>query len=280
MVDEVEFDVVVVGSGAAGMTAALTAAQHGLRVVVLEKTDRFGGSTARSGGGIWAPGNEVLRRAGVRDTPEQARAYLEHVAGDCVPAQRRQALLEHGPAMLAFVRASTPVDFTWVPGYADYYPEAPGGLAQGRSVEPVPLDGRVLGAELAHLNPAYLPAPKGVTITQADYRWLSLGPRHPRAILATAKVAGRMARTRLLGQQLLSMGQALAAGLRAGLAASDVPVWLGTPMTGLHLEAGRVTGVRLTRDGQPALVRSRRGVILAAGGFERNEQMRLRYQRP
>jgi 3-oxosteroid 1-dehydrogenase len=276
---EAQFDVVVVGSGAAGMTSALAAAHHGLRAVVIEKADRFGGSTARSGGGIWAPGNEVLRKAGVRDTPEQARAYLAHVAGDCVPPERQRALLEGAPAMLAFVRAAAPVDFAWVPGYCDYYPEAPGGLAQGRSVEPVPFDGRILGAELARLNPPYLPMPNGMTITQADYRWLSLGPRHPRAILASAKVLGRLARTRLLRQRMLSMGQALAAGLRAGLAAREVPVWLGTPMTGLHLEAGRVTGVQVTRDGEPALIRANLGVVLAAGGFEHNEEMRRRYQR-
>src|SRR6516165_3039182 len=189
------FEVVVVGSGAAGMTAALAAAHQGLDVVVIEKTGRFGGSTARSGGGLWVPGNEVLRRAKVTDTPEQARTYLAHVAGDCVPAARQQALLEHGPAMVSFVRASTPVDFAWVPGYADYYPEAPGGLAAGRSIEPVPLDGRVLGAELAHLARPYLPSP--VAITQAEYKWLSLAPRHPRAIRAGARVAGRAARARL-----------------------------------------------------------------------------------
>jgi len=277
--DGPEFDVVVVGSGAAGMTAALTAAHHGLRTVVLEKTGYFGGSTARSGGGIWAPGNEVLRRAGVRDTAEQASAYLAHVAGPGVPAASRRALLAHGPPMLAFVRASTPVDFAWVPGYADYYPEAPGGLAQGRSVEPVPLDARVLGPELARLNPAYLPAPDGVTITQADYRWLSLGTRHPRALLTAARVSGRTVAGRIRRRRTLSMGQALAAGLRAGLAAKDVPVWLGTPMTGLEVSDGRVTGVRVSRDDGPAVVRAGRGVVIAAGGFERNELMRRRYQR-
>jgi 3-oxosteroid 1-dehydrogenase len=275
-----QFDVVVVGSGGAGMTAALTAAHHGLSVVVIEKTDKFGGSTARSGGGVWVPGNEVLRKAGVADTPEQARAYLAYVAGDGVEPERQRALLEHGPAMLALVRASTPLRFAWVPGYADYYPEAPGGLAAGRSIEPVPLDAGVLGAERAHLNPPYLPAPAGVTVTQADYRWLSLGPRHPRAMLASAKVARRLARARLLRRPLLSLGQALAAGLRAGLLASGVPVWLNTPMTGLRTQNGRVTGVAVTRDGQPAVIHARRGVILAAGGFERNAQMRQRYQAP
>ncbi|HEV3067305.1 MAG TPA: 3-oxosteroid 1-dehydrogenase [Streptosporangiaceae bacterium] len=278
--DEAEFEVVVVGSGAAGMTAALAAAHRGLSVVVVEKTGRFGGSTARSGGGLWVPGNEVLRRAGVADTPEQARAYLAHVVDGCVTAARQRALLEYGPAMVSFVRASTPVDFAWVPGYADYYPEAPGGLAQGRSIEPAPMDGRVLGAELAHLNPPYLPTPPGVTITQADYRWLTLGPRHPRAVLAGVKIAGRMARTRVLGQRVLSMGQALAAGLRAGLAAQQVPVWLDTPMTGLHLRDGGAAGVEVTRDGGSTLILARRGVVLAAGGFERNAAMRQRYQRP
>ena len=274
-----EFDVVVVGSGAAGMTAALTAAQRGLTVLVIEKASTFGGSTARSGGGLWVPGNEVLNRAGVADTPEQAEAYLAHVVAGHASGARQRVLLEHGPDMVAFVRRHAPLDFAWVPGYADYYPEAPGGKAAGRSIEPVPLNGQILGPELAHLNPPYLPAPKGVTITQGDYRWLSLGPRHPRSVLAAAKVAGRLVRARLLRQHPLSMGQALAAGLRAGLLAADVPVWLSTPMTGLRTVGDRVTGIRVTRDGQPAVIQANRGVVLAAGGFEHNAEMRRQYQR-
>jgi 3-oxosteroid 1-dehydrogenase len=273
------FDVVVAGSGAAGMTAALTAAHLGLSVVVIEKTGFFGGSTARSGGGIWAPGNSVLRHAGISDTSEQAAAYLAHVTGGDVPAELRQALIDHGPAMLDLVLARTPLRLAWVPGYSDYYPEGPGGVARGRSIEPVPFDGRALDGELAHLAPPYLPAPEGVAITQAEYRWLSLGPRHPRAVVAGLRVAARAARTRLLGRRMLTLGQALAAGLRAGLAASGVPVWLDTPLTGLEVTGGRVTGVRAIRGGSPVLIRARRGVLIATGGFERNEDMRRRYQR-
>src|SRR3984957_14776526 len=148
-----EFDVVVAGSGAAGMTAALTAADLGLSVVVVEKAGSFGGSTARSGGGIWAPGNAVLRAAGVTDTADQARAYLAHVAGGDVPAGLREAFLEHGPAMLDLVLTRTPLRLAWGPGYRRYYPEAPGGLASGRSVEPVPFKGSVLGGGPAPPDP-------------------------------------------------------------------------------------------------------------------------------
>jgi 3-oxosteroid 1-dehydrogenase len=277
--EEQEFDLVVVGSGAAGLTAALTAALNGLTAVVLEKTEYFGGSTARSGGGVWLPGNSVLRKAGRLDSPSKARQYLAHVAGDVVPESLQTALLDHGPEMLDLVLAHTPLRFDWVENYSDYYPEAPGGQATGRSVEPSLLNARVLGTELASLRPPYLPAPAGITVTQANYRWMSLGTSHPRAITTMARVTGRMIVSKLRRRQLLSMGQALAAGLRAGLAAANVPVWLNTPMTGLQVTDGRVTGVEITRYGEPAVVRATRGVLLATGGFEQNEEMRQRYQR-
>ncbi|MFF5992461.1 3-oxosteroid 1-dehydrogenase [Prauserella flavalba] len=274
-----EFDVVVVGSGAAGMTAALAAADAGLDVVVIEKAARFGGSTARSGGGVWIPGNEALRAAGVTDTPEDARRYLEAIVGDVVPAERRQAYLDHGADVVAFVHKHTPLRLTWVRDYSDYHPEAPGGRPGGRSVEPLPLDGKVLGDELANLEPPYSAPPLGVPITQADYRWLSLLARHPRGIARLLRLGLRGLAGRLTGKRLLSMGQALAAGLRAGLLRADVPVWLSTPMTGLQSEHGVVTGVLARRDGREVLLRARRGVVLASGGFEHNDQLRQKYQR-
>ncbi|MEJ3750155.1 3-oxosteroid 1-dehydrogenase [Actinomycetes bacterium KLBMP 9797] len=271
-----DFDLVVVGSGAAGMTAALAAAHHGLRVVVLEKAATFGGSTARSGGGLWLPGNDVLRRAGSTDSSEQVRAYLAHVAGPAVPAARQHAFLEYAPAVLAFVRQHTPLEFAWVRGYADYYPEAPGGRPEGRTVEPLPLDGRLLGSDLDTLAPPYLPVPDGMVVSAADYRWLSLGTRHPRAALTAARLGARALLARALRRKPLGMGQALAAGLRAGLRTAGVPVWLGSPMADLEVTGDRVTGVRLTGG---RLVPARRGVLLAAGGFERNEAMRKAHQR-
>jgi 3-oxosteroid 1-dehydrogenase len=274
-----EFDVVVVGSGAAGMTAALTAAHLGLSAVVVEKADRFGGSTARSGGGIWIPNNEVIRRAGVPDSPERAESYLTYLVGDTVSEPRRRALLEHGPAALELVRARTPLEFSWVPGYADYYPEAPGGLPEGRSIEPTPLDGHLLGAELARLNAPYIASPGGITITQADYRWLNLIARHPRGPVRAARVLGRRVLGALRRGHPLTMGQALAAGLRAGLASAGVPVWLCTPLLDLHTEGERVVGIRVRHRDTEEVVRARRGVVLACGGFEHNAAMRERYQR-
>ncbi|MEV6345362.1 FAD-dependent oxidoreductase [Actinoplanes sp. NPDC051851] len=251
-----EFDVVIVGSGAAGMTAALTAAHHGLTSLVVEKADVYGGSTARSGGGVWAPGPE-------------AAEYLEHVSGAEVAPERRHALLEHGPAMLAFVEDHTPLEFARVPGYPDYHPEAAGGRADGRTREPRPLDARKAGPDLAALAAPYRAAPSGMAVTAADYRWLSLGLRHPRSVLTIARLAADRLRRRRL-----TMGQALAAGLRAGLRTAGVEVRLGTPMTGLLTENDRVTGIRCG----DLVIPARRGVLLAGGGFERNERMRREHQ--
>ncbi|TDV52382.1 3-oxosteroid 1-dehydrogenase [Actinophytocola oryzae] len=273
-----EYDVIVVGSGAAGMAAALTAAHHGLRTVLIEKAPTFGGSTARSGGGVWVPNNDVLLAEGVPDTPEQARDYLTHITGDVVDDDLRAAFLDNGPAMLRLVLANTPLRLRWVTGYSDYYPEAPGGLPMGRSLEPRPFNAALLGDDLADLTPPYLKAPTGITVTQADYRWMNLVARHPRGMLRSARVAGRRLLSIVLRRRLLAMGQALTAGLRVGLTRLNVPVLLNTQLTNLVTEDDRVTGVEVLRDGRPDTIRATRGVLLASGGFEHNERMRKEYQ--
>ncbi|MEV0073635.1 3-oxosteroid 1-dehydrogenase [Amycolatopsis sp. NPDC050768] len=270
-----EYDVVVAGSGAAGMTAALAAARRGLSVVVLEKAACFGGSTARSGGGVWLPGNHALKAAGIDDTPDKAREYLAAIVGDVVPEANREAFLAHGPEVLELITRHTPLEFRWVPGYSDYHPEAPGGRAAGRSVEPKPLDAKLLGDDLAHLEPPYSAPPLGVPITQSDYRWLSLLARHPRGLARVAKLGARWLEGRLRGQEPIAMGQALAAGLFLGLRRAGVDVLLDTPLVELTTENGRVTGVRTTG----TVFHARLGVLLACGGFEHNEEMRTKYQR-
>lgn len=275
-----QYDAVVVGCGAAGMTAALRLAQRGLSVVVVEKAPTFGGSAARSGAGIWIPNNEVILAAGVPDSPAKAATYLAAVVDGDVPTAKQQAFLDDGPSMISFVTANSPLRFRFMEGYPDYYPELPGGMPQGRSIEPDLFDGKLLGAELEHLNPAYMATPPGASVFSADYKWLVLALVNARGFAVAAECAARYATAVLHGQTPLTMGQALAAGLRAGLAAAGVPVRLNTPFEDFQFDAdGRVTGVVVTQDGSSTVIGANRGVLVAAGGFEHNLAMRLTYQR-
>jgi 3-oxosteroid 1-dehydrogenase len=279
-----EFDVVVVGSGAAGMVAALTAAHQGLKAVVLEKAAHFGGSTARSGGGVWIPNNEILKRDGVTDTADAARSYLHTIVGDVVPPEKIDTYLQHGPEMLSFVLKHTPLKMCWVPGYSDYYPEQPGGRPAGRSIEPQPFDAKRLGPDMAGLEPAYGKVPLNVVVMQQDYVRLNQMKRHPRGILRSIKVGVRTAWAGMRGKNLVGMGRALIAPLRIGLRDAGVPVLLNTALTDLYVEDGVVQGVYVRdmtapESAEPRLIRARRGVILGSGGFEHNESMRRKYQR-
>ena len=260
------------------MSAALAASARGLDTVLLEKSSYFGGSTARSGGGVWIPNNYALQAAGQGDDPELSKLYLDSIVGDVVPKVRRDTYLERGPEVLDFIRARTPLRFTWVPQYADYHPEAPGGRAAGRSAEPVPMDARFLGEELERLHPQYTKAPANLIVTQADFRKISLGLRTVRGPLTMAKVLLRRIVSLLRGQKMFAMGNAIAIGLRKGLMDAGVPVHYDTELTDLVIEDGRVVGVRVRRDGEEAVVRARRGVILGSGGFEKNLEMREKYQ--
>lgn len=279
-----EYDVVVVGSGAAGMVAALTAAHQGLSTVVVEKAPHYGGSTARSGGGVWIPNNEILQRDGVTDTAEAARKYLHAIIGDVVPTERIDTYLERSPEMLSFVLKHSPLKMCWVPGYSDYYPEVPGGRPGGRSIEPKPFDAKKLGADMDGLEPPYGKVPLNMVVMQQDYVRLNQLKRHPRGLLRSIKIGARTVWANATRKNLVGMGRALIAPLRIGLRDAGVPVLLNTALTDLYVEDGAVRGIyvrdaREPESSEPQLIRARRGVILGSGGFEHNEQMRVKYQR-
>ncbi|GAB2976395.1 3-oxosteroid 1-dehydrogenase [Nocardioides montaniterrae] len=277
---------VVVGAGGAGMSAALAAGRKGLETVLLEKSAYFGGSTARSGGGVWIPGNYALKEAGQVDDgdAEAARLYLDSIVGEAVPKVRRDTYLARGPEVMDFIRDNTRVRFQWVPEYADYLPEQPGGRARGRSVEPVPMDARFLGEELARLHPAYTKAPANLIVTQADFRKISLGLRTWKGPVTIAKVMVKRMIAMLTGKKMYAMGNAIAIGLRQGLADAGVPVHYETSLADLIVEDGRVVGVVVevptgSIDGETVRreVRARRGVILGSGGFEHSQELREKF---
>ncbi|ROQ36410.1 3-oxosteroid 1-dehydrogenase [Streptomyces sp. PanSC19] len=271
------YDVVVVGSGAAGMAAALTARLRGLTALVVEKTDVYGGSTALSGGAIWVPNNFHLDAAGLGDTPEKARAYLDATVGDRVPAERKDAYVTHGPRMVREFHDRTAVRFVYTPGYSDYYPERLGGYPQGRSVEPQVFDFRKLGAEQrATMRRAGLPT-YGLTITSKDFRQLNMVARTWAGRRTALKVGARAVGARLTGREPLSLGEALIARMRHSLDALGADLWLSAPMTGLVEEDGRVTGVRITRNGRELTVRATGGVVLASGGFSHDQRLREKH---
>ncbi|WP_347955827.1 3-oxosteroid 1-dehydrogenase [Gordonia aichiensis] len=274
-------DVVVVGSGAAGLSAAITAAAVGLRVIVVEKAHRWGGTTARSGGGVWIPGNHVLAAQAPTDTREEAGRYLRALVGAQVPNPVIDAYLDRGPEALAFLTRHSGLDLEWVRGYCDYFPESPGGRATGRSCEPRPFDVRALGADFASMEPFYTATPLNVVVKQSDYRWLSTGLRHWRGPVRAARVAARTVVAKARGRRLVGLGNALVGSLMVGLQGRGVPVHVGTAMTGLIDDgAGGVCGIRVRDDaGSDRQIHARCAVILGSGGFDHDADLRAAHHR-
>lgn len=273
-----EVDLLVMGSGAGGMTAALRAKDRGLDVVIAEKSRHYGGSSAMSGGGIWAPNSPTMLAAGQADPPESVRAYLDAVVGDDVTGERKQAYVEQAPAMMAFLeRAGLP--FFWVKGYADYHPDAPGGRPLGRSQEALPIDLRELGDDLDALQPSQIQQPGPFWITAADANRANMVGRTWTGRLQVLKIAWRVITGLIRRTKTATMGLALIARLRIALRNAGVPLWLASPVTKLITDdEGAVIGAEVERDGRTVRVRTRRGVLVASGGFDRNVEMRNRYQ--
>ncbi|WP_461170111.1 3-ketosteroid-delta-1-dehydrogenase [Arthrobacter sp. Z1-15] len=273
-------DLLVIGSGT-GLSAALAAAELGTSVLVVEKTGFVGGSTARSGGAFWIPNNPVLKESGAADTPARAEAYLDAVVGGTSPQDRWQTFLANGTATVEMLRRTTPMRFLWDKEYSDYHPEKPGGSAMGRSCECRPFDANTLGDERSRLRGGTMEAGLPMPITGKDYRWLNLMSKVPVKGLPTAVrrlaqgVAGRA-----LGRDYVAGGQALAAGLFAGVLRAGIPIWTETSLVRLITESGRVTGAVLQQDGREVTVTARQGVVLAAGGFDHDMAMRHEHQSP
>ena len=274
-----EYDVVVIGAGAAGMTAAAVAATRGLSAIVIEKTGVVGGTTAISGGMVWVPNSTKQPAREVRDTPEQAAAYLEAVVGSEDGADLRRHYLAEAPAAIDYLERNTSVRLTPVPFYPDYYPDFPGATLGGRVLEPVPFDARELGDWFPLLRP---PLPEfmlfgGMMVARADivhFRNAFASVRSMRRVLRLLARYGAD-RIRFHRGTNLVLGNALAARLLKSLLDLNVPVRVGTPATRLIEDAGRVVGVEVrTATGETMSLAARRGVVLASGGFSHNSRLR------
>ncbi|GAA5065354.1 FAD-binding protein [Nocardia callitridis] len=273
-------DVLVVGSGGGGMTAALAAEDAGLETLVIEKGARFGGSTALSGGGIWVPGAPSQVAAGYHLDPESVIGYLRTITEGSVNEARLRRYVEDAPRMMAFLeKSSSWLKFVWKPGYADYYPELDGGSEQGSTINVPPIDLRELGElEQQLLQPLAL-APKGIWLGPKELRSFYRIRQSWEGKAVLVKLLWRMVRARVFGDRIAAIGQSLAARLRLAMRDHDIALWLNTPMTSLLTDAsGAVTGAVIEKDGRRQRVRARRGVIVASGGFDHDMAWRKEQQ--
>jgi len=256
--------VVVVGSGASGLTAALAAASKGESVVVLERGRRFGGSSALSGGQLWVPNNRYQKAAGVKDSASLATRYLTKLGRGRVNRSLIDSFIRNSPRALDFVVANTPLQVAMREGLPDYHPEWDGALKGGRTLDPGLFEGDSLGDEYRTIlhNPQYH-LPGGLHTSSLEFEMLMRGEAVP----------GLKERK----PSTLALGEALVGGLRKGLIDLEVPLFLSHRGVKLLLGGGRVTGVQVVSGSGKLSVRARRGVILAAGGFEWNPEMKKAY---
>ena len=278
------FDVVVVGSGNGGQTAALCSYEMGTKdVLVIEKSDLYGGTSSISGGGVWIPGNRYAKAAGAEDSFDKAKTYLRQlITEEEVPEYQLDAFLENGPKMVDFLHERTRVRYVTLQHYPDYYTNLDGSMEGHRSMEPETFDASELGDEWRRLRRTHPMMHLGgvVGITQVEA-----------ALLVGQQPGWWKSALKLFWDYLidipwrlkdrfhrrLATGCAGVARLRASMLDRDIPLWLNTPMTKLVDQEGRVTGVEVMREGKPLRIQARKAVILAAGGFEHNQALREKY---
>lgn len=269
-------DVLVIGSGAGGLSAAITAKKQGLDVLVVEKAPVFGGTTAFSGGVLWIPGNHICKHVDKNDTPEAARTYLKSEAGNFYDEEAVDTFLRYGPEMLQFFERETEVKFV-ASLYPDYHPDGPGGVDIGRSVTAAPFDARKLGKELARLRPPL----ETITFIGMMFNSSNADLKHffnaTRSLTSAIYVAKRLAshiKDLVLyrrGVQVTS-GNALAARLAKSAFDLGIPILTSAPAKSLIRDADGVTGAVVEIDGAPVSIKAGRGVVLASGGFPHDDK--------
>ncbi len=275
-----EVDVLVVGTGAGGMTAAITAHEYGADVLVVEKSDKVGGTSATSGGGTWVPCNDLMKKHGQSDSREDALTYMKACIGDDVSEDRMAAYVDNAPLMLDFMLSNSHVDYISTP-YADYFPDKPGGKDGWRTLDPVPFNAAKLGENLDNLRDPHpqtifmgftitIPEASKIITKAKGWLWILMKQK----ILYTIDLPMRLKTKR---HRRLTGGNALLGRLYKSALDRDISLWLNAGMTSLTETDGQVTGAIIEKDGQQVHVVARRGVVLAAGGFESNPDMRSQY---
>src|SRR3954471_21949230 len=253
------------------MSAAVTAGHHELKVLIVEKEPKFGGTTARSGGWLWIPGTSLAKAWGIVESPDEARTYLRHEAGNSFDAARVDAFLSNGPEAVDFFTGKTALRFDMPLTFPDYHAEAPGGTQGGRSMVTRPFDGRELGPLIRDIG---LPLPELTVFGMM----LGSGKEIIHFMRATKSLASAFYVAKRLSKHALDVlrhgrgmtltnGNALAGRLAKSAFDLGIPLWLSSPVAELIRDGDAVRGAVVTRQGKRISVNARLGVVLACGGF-------------
>lgn len=262
-------DVVVIGSGAGGLATAAAAALKGLKVIVLEKADLFGGTSALSGGGIWVPNNPIAQRLGISDSREAARTYFLHSSGNRFDAARVDAYLDKSPEMVVFFEKNG-LPFIVQTDKPDYHTEMPGASQGGRTVYPAPYNARSLGKEVERLRPPLKQMSlHGMAIRAQDVpHYVNVFRSFESFKVVTRRIARYLWDLAAFGRPMsVANGNALIVRLAEIAFKNGVEIRTSSSARDLIVENGGVAGVAYETGGLPKTLRAQKGVVLAAGGF-------------
>ncbi|SAK61986.1 FAD-binding protein [Caballeronia ptereochthonis] len=276
-----EVDVIIMGTGAAGMTAAIVSKNEGLVPLVLEKTDKVGGTTAWSVGMMWFVDSTPMRSAGFKDSFDKARQYFAATIGDTVDRSLQEAYISQGRVALDYMLRNSELEVVAVE-YPDYSPELAGGMF-GRAHAPIEFDARKLGPNFNNLRaplPAFAPF-GGMMLDLVDLLHFLSFTRSARSFIHVLKRFSRYAVDRMShhrGTRLVG-GNALAGRLYKTMLDRNIDIWLRASATSLITNDDKVIGAEVARDGRTIRVRARRGVVIATGGYPGNQAMRREHSR-